>query len=69
MQIAVRYGLALVGGLPVAALFAGGIALCFGEKDLPGDDWIIRASFVVGWAVPFEIAWWLGVIRIRLKTQ
>ena len=50
MQIAVRYGLALVGGLPVAALFAGAIALCFGEKDLPGDDWIIRASFIVSWA-------------------
>lgn len=22
-------------------------ALCFGEKDLPGDDWMILASFIV----------------------
>ena len=50
MQISVRYGLALVGGLPAAGLFAGGIDLCFREEDLPGDDWIIRASFIVGWA-------------------
>ncbi len=45
-----RYGLAFIGGLPIAVLFAGGVALCFGEKDLPGDDWIILASFIVAWA-------------------
>ena len=49
-RVAVRYGLALVGGLPAATAFAGSVALCFGEKDLPGDDWIILASFAVGWA-------------------
>ena len=45
-----RCGLAFIGGLPIAVLFAGGVALCFGEKDLPGDDWIIRSSFIVAWA-------------------
>lgn len=36
--------------LPVAAFFAGDVALCFGEKDVPGSDLIIGASFLVAWA-------------------
>ena len=48
---AVRYSLAFVGGLPAATVFAVFVGLCFGEKNLPGDDWIILASLVVGWAV------------------
>lgn len=49
MRTTTRYCLALITSLPAAVLFAGSVALCFGEKDLPGDDWIIRASFIVGW--------------------
>ena len=50
LRIAVKSGLLLIGSLPAAGLFTyGAVALCFGEKDLPGDDWIIRASFIAAW--------------------
>lgn len=51
MWTTARFGLAVIYSLPAAGLFAGAVALCFGEKDLPGDDWIIRASLLVGWLV------------------
>lgn len=49
MRAAIRCGLSVINSLPAASLFAGAVALCFGEKDLPGDDWIILVSFIVGW--------------------
>lgn len=47
MEIAIRYVSSLFVSMPGAGLFAGAVALCFGEKDLPGDDWMILASFIV----------------------
>ena len=46
-----RYVNSVLFGMPGAGLFAAGVALCFGEKDLPGDDWMILASFVLSLAV------------------
>ena len=51
MRTTSKYGLATVLSLPVAVFFASDVALCFGEKNLPFDDQIIIASFVVAWAV------------------
>jgi len=47
MRIAVKSGLALVGGLPAAGLFAGDANLCV--AGVPRARWIILASFIVGW--------------------
>ena len=67
MEIATRFVNSLFVSMPGAGLFAGGVALCFGEKDLPGDDWMILASFVASLAA--LMVWTGATVDPRLSLR
>ena len=49
MKTPVRYGMAILGLLPAAALISTGVDLCSGEKSVPGENWIVQAVFLALW--------------------